>query len=164
MRVDSPVGRAVQRVAGSAGFAKVAPKIVPPLDRVIHRLTGGRVVMSAALLPSLVLTTTGRKTGQPRTAPLATLPVDDGFLVVGSNFGREHHPAWTGNLLANPDATVSFRGKEIPVTAQLLDDDEKAAVWPQLTTLWPTYDRYVERSGRNLRVFRLTPRDTGAKA
>lgn len=153
------MGKVVQRVAGSAGFAKVAPKIVPPLDRMISKLTGGRFVLSQGLLPSLVLTTTGRKSGQPRTAPLATLPVDDGFLVVGSNFGREHHPAWTSNLLANPDASVTYRGRTIPVTARLLDDAEKSEVWPQLTALWPTYDRYVERSGRNLRVFRLTPRD-----
>jgi deazaflavin-dependent oxidoreductase (nitroreductase family) len=158
VRVDGPVGRVVQKVAGSAAFARVAPKVVPPMDKVLHRLSGGRFVLSAALLPSLVLTTTGAKSGEPREAPLATLPVEGGFLVVGSNFGREKHPAWTGNLLKNPEATVSYKGQRIPVTARLLDDDEKEAVWPQLTTLWPTYDRYVERSGRNLRVFRLERR------
>jgi deazaflavin-dependent oxidoreductase (nitroreductase family) len=148
----------VQRMAGSAAFAKVAPRIVPPTDRLLHRLSGGRFVLSRALLPSLVLTTTGARSGRPREAPLATLPVDDGFLVVGSNFGREKHPAWTGNLLKNPEATVSFRGRRIPVTARLLSGEEKAAAWPELTSLWPTYDRYVERSGRDLRVFHLEPR------
>jgi len=102
-----------------------------------------------------VLTTTGRKSGQPRKTPLATLPVDGGFLVVGSNFGKEHHPAWTGNLLATPAATVSFKGDAIPVEARLLDADEKKEVWPQLLRIWPTYDRYVERSGRDIRVFKL---------
>ena len=95
--------------------------------------------------------------GQPRRTPLATLPVGDDFLVVGSNFGKEHHPAWTGNLLAKPEATVSYKGKTVPVVARLLDDSEKKEVWPQLLRIWPTYDRYVERSGRDIRVSRLEP-------
>ena len=77
--------------------------------------------------------------------------------MVGSNFGRPEHPAWTGNLIANPDAEVSFGGRVTPVRAELLDDAAKEAIWPRLTTVWPTYDRYVDRSGRNLRVFLLRP-------
>jgi deazaflavin-dependent oxidoreductase (nitroreductase family) len=157
---DSTIGRAVQKVAGSRAFAVVGSKVFPPIDRVVNKLTGGRVVLSAAMVPSLVLTTTGRKSGQPRRTPLATLPVDDDFLVVGSNFGKEHHPAWTANLLAEPEATVSYKGRTIPVVARLLDADEKQEVWPKLLRIWPTYDRYVERSGRDLRVFRLHPRSS----
>ena len=145
----------MQKVAGTRGFAVVGSKVFPPIDRLAHRLTGGRVVLSAALVPSLVLTTTGRKSGQARRTPLATLPVDGGFLVVGSNFGKDHHPAWTGNLLAKPEATVSYKGETTPVVAHLLDAGEKQEVWPQLLRIWPTYDRYVERSGRDIRVFRL---------
>jgi len=153
----------VQKVAGTRAFATVGSKVFPPLDRVVHKLTGGRVVLSATLVPSLVLTTTGRKSGQPRRTPLATLPVDGGFLVVGSNFGKEHHPAWTGNLLAQPEASVSFKGETIPVVARLLDAEEKKAVWPELLRIWPTYDRYVERSGRDLRVFRLERRPSQSR-
>ncbi len=145
----------MQKVAGTRAFATVGSKLFPPLDRAVNRLTGGRVVLSAGLVPSLVLTSTGRQTGQRRETPLATLPVEGGFLVVGSNFGKEHHPAWTANLIANPDAAVTFKGERIPVRARLLDDEEKEQVWPQLLRIWPTYDRYVERSGRNLRVFKL---------
>jgi deazaflavin-dependent oxidoreductase (nitroreductase family) len=152
---DSPVGRAVQKVAGTRAFSILGAKVFPPIDRLLHKLTGGRVAVSAALLPSLVLTATGRKSGRLRRTPLATLPIDADFLVVGSNFGKEHHPVWTTNLLAQPEAAVTFRGETIPVRARLLDADEKAEVWPQLLRMWPTYDRYVERSGRNLRVFRL---------
>src|SRR5947208_10123071 len=61
VRVDSPIGRVVQRVAGSRPFAAVAPKVVPPLDRFVHRLTGGRIILSEGLLPGLMLTTTGHK-------------------------------------------------------------------------------------------------------
>jgi deazaflavin-dependent oxidoreductase (nitroreductase family) len=157
--LGSPLGRVTQWVAASSGFRAVGPRVVPPVDRLLSRLTGGRVVLSGSLVPSLVLETTGAKSGQRRTSPLACLPEDDGsFLVVGSNFGRERHPAWTANLTANPDAVVTYRGRTIPVRATLLAADEKAAVWPRLTAVWPNYDRYTEVSGRDLRVFRLVPR------
>lgn len=78
---------------------------------------------------------------------------------MGSNFGTDKHPAWSGNLLTNPEATVSFRGRRRPMKAQLLSAEEKAMVWPRLLTVWPTYDSYVERSGRDLRVFRLEPQE-----
>lgn len=155
MDVQSPIGRVVQKMAGSGWFAKVAPTFIPRLDRFLHRVSGGRIIISGGLLPSMMLTTTGRKSGQQRSVPLATLPVDGGWIVVGSNFGREHHPAWSSNLLAEPKATVSFKGTTYDVVAHPLDDDEKQALWPQLTTFWPVYDKYVERSGRDLRVFRL---------
>ncbi|MFC6887217.1 nitroreductase family deazaflavin-dependent oxidoreductase [Actinomadura yumaensis] len=149
-----------QRVSGAAWFSKVGPKVVPPLDRALHKLTGGRFLVGQALVPSLVLTTTGAVSGQPRQAPLACLPEPDGtWVVVGSNFGREKHPAWTGNLLKNPGAEVSFRGRTTRVTARLLDEDERAEVWPRLLKVWPVYDRYEERVDRRLRVFRLTPVD-----
>ena len=151
-----------QWVAGSSAFRAVGPKVVPPVDRMLSRLTGGRVVLSGSMVPSLVLEATGAQSGRTRTTPLACLPEDGGsFLVVGSNFGRERHPAWTANLRAHPGATVTFRGRRIPVTARLLDAGEKAAVWPRLTAVWPNYDRYSEVSGRDLRVFRLEPRDPG---
>jgi deazaflavin-dependent oxidoreductase (nitroreductase family) len=156
--LDSRLGRAVIKMSGSKTFMRVGPKIVPHVDRLLHRVTGGRVIMSAGMLPSLVLTTTGAKTGQKRTTPLATKPDGDGWYVVGSNFGREKHPAWTANLIANPEAEVSFKGRSIPVTAHLLTAEEKAETWPRLVKFWPNYDVYVERSGRDLRVFRLDPR------
>ena len=155
--VDGPVGRTMQKMAAAPWFAKVAPKVVPPMDKALHKLTGGRVLVSRMLVPSLVLTTTGRKSGLPRESPLACMPEGDGWYVVGSNFGRKTHPAWTGNLLADPNATVSYAKRETPVLARLLTDDEKADVWPRLTRTWPAFDSYVERSGRNIRVFHLTP-------
>ena len=157
LSVTGPVGRFVQRLAQRERFALVALKVAPRMDRVASRLSGGRFVVSQLLVPVLVLVTTGAKSGLPRESPLATLVDGDAFYVVGSNFGTEKHPAWTANLLKNPEATVVFGGKRRPVRARLLTDEEKAAVWPRLLTVWPTYDSYVERSGRNIRVFRLEP-------
>jgi len=143
-------------MAGSRAFAKVGPTIVPPIDRMLNRAFGGRGLMSSMMLPCAVVTTTGRKSGLPRESPLATVPLDGSLHVVGSNFGRPNHPAWTWNLLAEPAASVSFRGEQFEVLAHLLDEDEKAETWPRLVERWPLFDQYVERSGRNLRVFRLT--------
>lgn len=151
------VGRAIQAVAGHPRFARVAPAVVPRLDRAVSKLTGGRVVPSAGMVPMVVLVSTGAKSGLERETPLATIPDGDAFYLVGSNFGREAHPAWTHNLLANPDAAVVFRGRRIPVRARLLEPEEKAAVWPKLTAVWATYDRYEDRVERDLRVFRLEP-------
>lgn len=156
MRVNGPMGRLMQRMAGSSWFAKVAPPIITPLDRFLHKVTGGRVISSRGLLPSLMLTTTGAKTGQARDVPLACIPDGDVIYLVGSNFGREKHPAWSGNLIKTPRADVSFGGERFAVEAEHLSDEQKAAVWPKLVAVWPTYDRYVHNSGRNLRVFRLT--------
>ncbi|MGI8332222.1 nitroreductase family deazaflavin-dependent oxidoreductase [Actinomadura scrupuli] len=152
------MGPLFQRISGSAWFAKVGPKIVPPLDKALHRLSGGRFLLGQSLVPSLLLTTTGAVSGEPRQAPLACMPEPDGgWIVVGSNFGREKHPAWTGNLLKQPNAEVSFHGRSTQVTARLLEGTERAEIWPRLMRVWPVYDKYVERSGRELRIFRLTP-------
>ena len=157
--VDGPVGRSMQKMATSSWFRKVGPKVLPRLDRTLHTLTGGRVIVSRALVPSMVLTTIGRKSGLPRESPLACVPdeVDGGWWVVGSNFGQTAHPAWTGNLIAEPKADVSYRKAHTKVVAHLLTDEQKAEVWPTLVKVWPAYDQYVESSGRNIRVFHLTP-------
>lgn len=157
LSADHPVSRAVRKVATSRAFRTVGPKVVPPLDRAIHRATRGRLSLGGAMVPTLVLTTTGRRSGLPRETPLACVPDGDGWLVVGSNFGKPHHPAWTANLLADPAATVAYKGRTTQVRAELLSPEEKATVWPRLLAVWPAYDDYVEASGRDLRVFRLTP-------
>ncbi|WP_211263930.1 nitroreductase family deazaflavin-dependent oxidoreductase [Streptosporangium amethystogenes] len=150
----------VQWLSATDAFARIAPGIVPGMDQAAHRLTRGRVVLSDQMLPTLILTTTGSKSGEPRVAPVSCLPEEDGgFLLVGSNFGRPNHPAWSGNLIATPEATVSFRGRVSPVTGRLLTGDERADAWARLVGAWPVYERYTERAGdRELRVFRLSPR------
>ncbi len=155
MRTDTTIGRTVQKVAASPVFAKYGPRFAPKLDRFVHKVTGGRLMMSRGMLPMVMLTATGAKSGLPRTTPLATVPLDDDLYVVGSNFGQATHPAWSANLIAHPDATVSYEGEEFAVDAHLLTPEEKAQVWPRLLEIWPLWDQYTERSGRDLRVFRL---------
>jgi deazaflavin-dependent oxidoreductase (nitroreductase family) len=156
LATDSRVARMVQRLSASPTFARFAPKVVPPMDRALMRLTGGRASFSGLAVPTLVLTTTGHRSGQAREAPLATFPQADGsFLVVGSNFGRQHHPAWTANLLHDPSATVAFRGSTFAVRGRLLEGDERDQAWARLRVVWPAYDAYAERVDRELRIFRL---------
>jgi deazaflavin-dependent oxidoreductase (nitroreductase family) len=157
--LSSRLGQAVVRMAGSPLFARIGPRVVPKVDRLLHRVTGGRVISSGALIPSLMLEVRGAKSGQLRQTPLATMPKDGSWYVVGSNFGREQHPVWTVNLAANPDAEITYRGEKIRVHAHRLSEEEKEAVWPELNRTWPNFDVYTARSGRNLRVFRLDRRD-----
>lgn len=149
------VHRSVQRLAASDRFAAVAPKVVPPADRALQKLTRGRVLLSQWVVPSIMLTTTGAKSGQLRRSPLAAVPLEGDYFVVASNFGQASHPAWSYNLIANPRAVMTMHGKDRTIDGLLLTPEQKAAVWPELTKAWPPYDRYVERSGRDLRVFRL---------
>ncbi|GHH07106.1 nitroreductase/quinone reductase family protein [Streptomyces lanatus] len=150
--------RAVQRISSTRGFAKVAPHVIPALDRAVHRLTRGKVLLSAQMLPGVILTSTGAKSGLARRSPLACMPEEGGrsWILIGSNFGRTGHPAWTHNLLAQPDAEISWKGRDIPVTARLLEGDERAAVWQKLLVFWPPYATYQARVEREIRVFRLT--------
>lgn len=145
-------------LTGAPAFTRIGPRVVPRLDRFVHRVSGGRFTVTGVTAPTLLLTTTGHRSGEPRQVPLACAPEGDGsWVVVGSNFGREHHPAWTTNLLANPQATVHFGGRAVAVTATLLEGDERGAAWASLMRLLPVFDRYEDRSQRHLRVFRLTP-------
>jgi deazaflavin-dependent oxidoreductase (nitroreductase family) len=78
-------------------------------------------------------------------------------VVVASNFGREKHPAWSANLLANPEATVQIRTRLQDVRARLATDEEKARLWPRLLEIYPTWDDYTERTDRSFRAFFLEP-------
>ena len=158
--------RLVQKVSSTRTFARVAPHVVPALDRAVHRLTRGKVLLSAQMLPGVILTATGARSGIPRRTPLACMPEtgsgSDGtpgsWILVGSNFGRSDHPAWTANLLAHPDAEVSWKGEDIPVAAQLLDGEEREAVWKALLAFWPPYATYQARVEREIRLFRIVRR------
>lgn len=146
-------------------FRRIGPTIMPPLERMMARLTKGRVQLSGLLLPSLVLHSVGAKSGLERDVTLMYCPEPtvrgELLLITGSNFARDTHPAWTANLLVNPDAAVSVHGVRIAVRAIVVTDDEREAVWRTLEQNWPGYRGYERTSGRILRIFRLVPTVTG---
>ena len=133
--------------------------VITPLDRALFHVSGGRWKLSAPMIPSLMLFTTGAKSGVRREVPLMCFPRPDGsWFIAGSNFGMENHPAWSTNLLANPDAEVHYRRELVPVRAVLLDAGEREAVWPELERQWPNYRDYEKTALRDIRIFRLERR------
>ncbi|TXN30649.1 nitroreductase/quinone reductase family protein [Lacisediminihabitans profunda] len=154
---------AVAAFTRTALFRRFGPVVMPPLERAMTVLTRGTVPLSGLLVPSLVLRTTGAKSGLEHETTLMYCPEGRGrMLVVGSNFAREDHPAWTANLLAEPRATAIVRGRSIPVLATIVGDEERERVWRLIEAQWPNYREYERQSGRTLRIFRLEPVASGA--
>ncbi|GAB3872288.1 hypothetical protein GCM10027610_137470 [Dactylosporangium cerinum] len=104
-------GRILKRLGHRPWFAAAARRVVR-LDRWLQRRSKGRIVpINAAGVNTLLLTTTGRRSGQPRSQPLLFVRDGGDFIVIGSNWGQAHHPAWTSNLLADPAARSPGRTK-----------------------------------------------------
>ncbi|MFE0174250.1 nitroreductase family deazaflavin-dependent oxidoreductase [Streptomyces sp. NPDC059002] len=152
--------RLMQKMSSTRTFARIAPHFIPAMDRTVHRLTRGKVLLSAKMLPGVILTVRGAKSGLPRRTPLACMPEpeNDSWLLIGSNFGRPGHPTWTTNLLAHPDAEVNWHATNIPVHARLLSGPERTAAWTAALNFWPPYATYQQRVDREIRLFRLTRR------
>lgn len=140
-------------------FRALGPILLPPLERLLAWLSGGRVQLSGLLVPSLVLHTVGARSGEPRDTYLMYTPDGSGrAIVAGTSFARERHPSWTYNLLAHPDAAITVRGRRrLPVRASLIDDDDRDAAWARIEAQWPGYRAYERDSGRIVRLFRLQP-------
>jgi deazaflavin-dependent oxidoreductase (nitroreductase family) len=131
-----------------------------PLDRrLLSRSKGRYTVFGPTGSPLLLLTTTGKVSGQRRQTPLTFHREGDRLLIIGSNFGQEMHPAWSSNLLADPKASVTISGEEIPVLATLLIDAERERVSEMFAEYSPTvYRYYTGRTDREMRIFALTKR------
>ncbi|MEU0541950.1 nitroreductase family deazaflavin-dependent oxidoreductase [Nocardia sp. NPDC005978] len=151
----------LSRVASPFAATKLGSLVVrklTPLDRRILERTGCKyTVLGPIGAPVILLTTIGRKSGQPRTTPLLYVHDGDTLYVIGSNFGQQHHPAWTGNLLANPDGEVTIAGQRIPVRARLIEDEtRKGEIFARFEETTQAYTAYKNRTARDLRIFALT--------
>jgi deazaflavin-dependent oxidoreductase (nitroreductase family) len=106
----------------------------------------------------MLLTVTGRKSGQPHTSPLLYLKEGDTIVTVASKGGMDHHPVWYLNLKANPDVQVQIGKETRPMRARTATLEEKAAYWPKLVAMYRDYDDYQKRTKREIPVVILTPR------
>jgi deazaflavin-dependent oxidoreductase (nitroreductase family) len=106
----------------------------------------------------LVLTTTGRNSGEPRKFPLIFGQDGSDYLLVASNGGAPEHPGWYRNLEANPEAVVQVKGDVIPVTARTASEEEKRRLWSIMLEQWPYYDEYQAKTDRPIPVVILSPR------
>ena len=134
-------------------------RALAPLDRRVVLATKGKYTLfGPTTLPTLLLTTIGRKSGVPRACALNFLRDGRRLLILGSNWGQQQHPDWSANLLAHPDATVAIGGSEIAVTAtELAGQDRDAAL--QRFLGYPMYRAYRGRTNRELRLFALSRRE-----
>ena len=123
-----------------------------------YRETDGEVGYLWNGATALLLTTTGRKTGESRTSPLIFARDGDDYLVVASMGGAPQHPSWYLNITANPDAEIQVKGDVIPVRARTASDEEKPRLWKVVTAQWPNYDVYQTRTNRVIPLVVLTPR------
>lgn len=109
-------------------------------------------------VPVLLLTTTGRRTGASRTAPVLYMRDGEQLVVIGSNAGNQRAPAWSLNLKANPDAEVEIRGKRQAVKARVALDPERGDLWRRMNEQYAGFDDYQANTGRDIPVFVLDPR------
>jgi deazaflavin-dependent oxidoreductase (nitroreductase family) len=102
--------------------------------------------------PCLVLTTTGRKTGEERKFALIYQEVGGDYVIVASKGGDPKHPGWYLNLEANPEVKVQVKADKFTAKARTASGEERAKLWPVMTKVWPQYDRYQTKTDREIPV------------
>ena len=124
----------------------------------IYRLSRGRLANKVGKAPVLLLTSTGRRSGLARTAPVVFLRDGQNVVVIGSNAGNAKAPAWSYNLQANPDAIIEIGGQRSSVRARLADGDERARLWKAMNDQYAGFEDYRRRTERDIALFVLEPR------
>ena len=122
-----------------------------------YQESGGEVGYIWNGVPTLLLTATGRRTGQKRTSALIFGRDADDYLVVASMGGAPTHPIWYLNLQANPEATIQVQAEKLAVVARTAPAAEKARLWKIVTDVWPNYDVYQSRTDRDIPIVVLSP-------
>lgn len=150
-----PSDRFYSRLSHSLGAGGL--RWVGKLNVPLYRLTRGRVGGRVGGGPVLLLTTTGRKSGQPRTAPVLYLADGDRFVVINTNAGNTKTPAWSLNLRANPEAEVEVGERKVKVRARLAEGEERADLWRRHMEQYSGWDYYESKLDREIGVFVLEP-------
>jgi deazaflavin-dependent oxidoreductase (nitroreductase family) len=140
-------------------MARLYGRIQQPLDRLVYRCTRGRTTLSTLLsgVELVMLTTTGARSGQPRTLPVLGLADGEAIVVIASNFGRPHHPAWYHNLRADPRARVTAGGETRALRARELTGAERERWFARGAAIYPGFERYRSWVARPIPVLRLEP-------
>lgn len=150
--------RWLRRFAASGPGSWLFARVLHRVDRPVHKLTKGRHTFASLVsgLPVVMITTTGAKSGKPRTVPVLALPVDEGLAVIASNFGQEHNPGWYYNLRANPEGDWAWRGDRQHFRAVEAEGERRAQIWQQGLAVYPGWTQYEKRAAhRDIKVFVL---------
>ncbi len=142
----------------STGIGARGLRTLGKLNVPVYRPTRGRLMGKIGRAPVLLLTTTGRRSGQPRTVPVVHLADGDRYVVIGSNAGNSRPPAWALNLRANPEAEVEVRGRRVAVRARVAEGEERDALWRRMNEQYAGFDDYRARTDRDIALFVLEPR------
>src|ERR671915_1528570 len=130
--------------------ARLALKLGSGAHAGVYRATGGKLFGRMGKSPILLLNTVGRKTGRKRTTPLLYVMDGEDFVIIASKGGAPTHPAWYLNLRANPEATVEIGDREVQVEAEVADPEDKARLWQKMVEMYPAYDDYQRKTGREI--------------
>jgi F420H(2)-dependent quinone reductase len=148
--------RAYSRFSMAVGATGL--RVLGRLNVPLYRATRGRLLGRVGRAPVLLLTTTGRRSGQLRTAPAVYLGDGERLIVIGSNAGNPRAPAWALNLKANPDAEVEIRGERRSVRARGAEGEERADLWRRMNEQYGGFEDYRGRTSRDIALFVLEPR------
>ena len=151
-----PSDRFYSRLSHSLGANGL--RLVGKLNTPVYRLSGGRIGGKVGGGPVLLLTTTGRKSGQARTAPVLYLADGDRFVVINTNAGNAKTPAWSLNLRADPEAEVEVGRKQVKVRARIAEGEEREDLWRRHMEQYEGWDYYESKLDREPTVFVLEPR------
>jgi deazaflavin-dependent oxidoreductase (nitroreductase family) len=162
--VGALAGRLAERPRLARLLGAPNPKVATAVGRVHARLlraSGGRLRRSwlfAAGQPVAALTTVGRRTGQPRTTPVACFVDGDDLAVAAMNLGAPRDPAWALNLTAEPRAQLTVAGRTIEVVARRVSGEEHARLWRRWVEVQPSSEPLRRRAGREIPIFVLSRR------
>jgi F420H(2)-dependent quinone reductase len=137
---------------GSSGLQRAMLKVIGTLHRLLYRCSGGRIGTTLRGAPVLLLTTTGRKSGQERTWPICYLRAGDEIVVVASGGGAMRHPAWYLNLRTNPRVSVQIWESTSTMAARRAEGAERWWLWERFVRRYPVCAAYQHKSGRELPV------------
>jgi deazaflavin-dependent oxidoreductase (nitroreductase family) len=124
----------------------------------LYRETGGERGYNWRGTNILLLTTTGRSSGEERTTPLIHRTENGSWVVVASKGGAPDHPGWYQNLTANPEATIQVKDERIPVRASTAQGADRQRLWERMTEVWPAYDEYQQKTDREIPIVVFTRR------
>jgi F420H(2)-dependent quinone reductase len=133
-------------------------RVATGLHKNLYRRTGGRIAGRFSNQPMMLLTTTGRRSGQPRVTPLLCIRDGDRFLAVASFGGDDRDPQWFKNLQADPEASIEVEGETIAVRAIVAGPEQKQALWPKVLAAYKGYSNYQRRTSRDIPVVILERR------
>ncbi len=151
--------RLIRRTAGTRPMAWLYGHIQEPLDHFVYRRTSGRATLTSWLgdVDMTLLTTTGAKTGLPRTHVVLGIPDGERLVVAASNYGREQHPAWYYNLKSNPRASIVIGGVAREVVARELQGSERDRYYQRGIDVYPGFTLYQRRAQRQIPVLAFEP-------